>query len=59
MLSESLAGLGAKVLGIDASENSVEIATTHRNNMRPELIDSLEYNLTTIEDLKTEKSNFK
>lgn len=56
ILSESLAGLGANVKGIDACEGSFNNANDHLQQFRPELLKNLEYHLTSIEDFSKEKS---
>ena len=50
ILSESLAGLGATVKGIDACEGSYLNAKQHLEEFRPDLKSNLEYTHTSVED---------
>lgn len=54
LLSESLARLGGTVLGIDASEAAVEVATQHANDA---FGDRLKYRVGTTDELLSEGSS--
>lgn len=56
ILSESLAGLGASVTGVDACEGSISCAQTHLSQTRPELSANLNYVLSSVEELEPELS---
>lgn len=59
ILSESLAGLGARVTAIDPSETSIQCANYHMEKYRPDLEKRLEYIQTAVEDLDPSfKGNF-
>lgn len=51
ILSESLAGLGAKVTAIDPTFASIECARNHMETVRPELKERLQYIQSPVEDL--------
>lgn len=53
ILSEPLARLGAKVTGIDAAKENIEIASEHADN-DPEIKDNVRYVCSTIEDFANE-----
>lgn len=51
ILSESMARLGANVLGIDMAEKSLNVAAVHAQN---ENINNVQYRCVSVEDLATE-----
>ncbi|KAF5350197.1 hypothetical protein D9758_007822 [Tetrapyrgos nigripes] len=57
LLSESLARLGARTLGIDASESNVAIAR-HHSTLDPRLSQNLSYRHTPAESLLSEHKQF-
>ena len=56
LLSEPLARLGARVLGLDAAEASVAAARAHLESHSPELVERLEYRVATAEELQLEEA---
>ncbi|KAG1881132.1 S-adenosyl-L-methionine-dependent methyltransferase [Suillus subluteus] len=60
LLSESLTRLGARTLGIDASESNIGIASTHASGdpQLSSLGNSLEYRHTSVEQLVKEPKRF-
>ena len=55
ILSESLAGLGAQVTGLDACEGSIQNAKCHLEAFRPELTSNLTYHLSSIEEFSEQQ----
>ncbi|XP_074600578.1 ubiquinone biosynthesis O-methyltransferase, mitochondrial-like [Brevipalpus obovatus] len=59
LMCEPLAKLGAQVIGIDISKESIEAAEEHMNEFSPELKNNLKYMNISIENLIREQKKLK